>query len=484
MKYNDSVVRTPMVIGNWKMNLDHRQAGQWLLEYSGSGQNWARRMEETGTVVNRVETGVLPSFTSLLAIHDMARKTDLNGELFFGAQNVSELDAGAYTGDISAQMLAALDCRYVLLGHSEQRRYHPEDDEKIDRKMRVVLDSGMTPIVCIGETKLGRDDGIGIDYALNQLVSAVRLLSPEDMSKVIVAYEPVWSIGIGTPPDPTVIESALADIRDFINATFGADVAAKVRILYGGSIKPDNAASIIRRYGIDGFLVGGASLDPTKFAKICHRVAESSVVRLRRTAHTIYRPGKRTVEEFTDSTLQEPYQIVASKVAQNHPDTMAWRASLALAAYRTVGFQWLEEQAASELEDAADASGTTYVGLESDVLREMIWSNRLRIIESMMKLIDERRIRGVFSIRQWLIECDDSLDPDRRHELLAEEFANVACMRAYGEIGHGVDFEGFRRPFVAGYLLSDVDTQNRMWRMRGIDRKLHRPWKNGRLGLK
>ncbi|NEG95630.1 triose-phosphate isomerase [Bifidobacterium sp. SMB2] len=483
MKYNDTVKRRPMVIGNWKMNLDHVQARQWLLEYASSNTAWQHRMEDADVVVNHVEIGVLPSFTSLLAIRDMARDTTLDPELFFGAQNVSELDAGAYTGDISAQMLAALGCRYVLLGHSEQRRYHPEDDDKIDRKMRVVLDRGMTPIVCIGETKLGREDGIGIDYALNQLVSAVRLLSGEDMSRVIVAYEPVWSIGTGMTPDPSVIESALADIRDFINATFGADVAAKVRILYGGSVNPGNAAEIIRRYGVDGFLVGGASLDPAKFAEICHLAAEASVVRLRRSAHTIYRPGKRTVEEFTDSTLEAPHRMTATKVAQNHPDAMAWRAALALAAYRTVGFQWLEEQAAIELEDAADASGNTYVGFDADVLRDMIWANRLRIIESMMKLIDERRIRGMFSIRQWLIECDDSLSADRRGELLAEEFATVACMRAYHEMNTGLEFEQFRKPFVAGYLLSDVDTKNRLWRVRGIDRKLHSPWKNGRGGL-
>ncbi|WP_338070170.1 triose-phosphate isomerase [Bifidobacterium simiarum] len=484
MKYNDSVVRTPMIIGNWKMNLDHVQAGQWLLEYAGSNEGWANRMEASNTMVNRTEIGVLPSFTSLLAIRDMARKTRMTSELYFGAQNVSELDAGAYTGDISAQMLAALDCRYVLVGHSEQRRYHPEDDDTIDQKVRVVLDAGMTPIICIGETKLGRDNGIGIDYALNQLVAAVRLLSAADMCKVIVAYEPVWSIGTGATPEPPVIESALADIRDFINATFGADVAEKVRILYGGSVKPDNASAIIRRYGIDGFLVGGASLDPRQFAKICHRVAESSVVRLRRSAETIYLPGKGTVREFAESTLQAPHQITAEQVATNHPDNASWRAALALAAYRTVGFKWLEEQADIENEDAADASGTMMMVGDPDVLRDTIWANRLRIIESLMKLIDEGRIRGLFSIRQWLIECDDSLGYEERCDMLAEEMANVSCLRAYEELGRDkIDFEDFRVAFVSGYLLCDVDTRNRLWRIRGIDRKKHSPWKEHKLSF-
>lgn len=480
MRY-DAQASTPMVIGNWKMNLDHRQASEWLLDYSRIDADWRRRVESEGLAVGPVEVGVLPSFTSLLAVREMARKTHMGNGIFVGAQNVSELDEGAYTGDISAGMLSALECRYVLLGHSEQRRYHPRDDDTIDRKVRVVLDYGMTPIICIGETRLGREQGRGIDYALNQLVSAVRGLSVADMRRVVVAYEPVWSIGTGHAPDPEIVESALADIRDFINATFGADVAASVRILYGGSVNPGNAAALIRRHGVDGFLVGGASLDPATFASICRKVAENTLVHSRRSMQGMYRPDSRAIAEFTGPLGDTPQFAEARRLVDEHPDTTSWRAALALAAYRTVGFGWLEEQAVNELEDAADASGNVGMRYDPDVLRDAIWSNRLRIVEALMKLIGRGRIRGLFSIRQWLIECDDTLDADQRDDRLAEEFASVMCRRAYVEIGGGMDYERFRKAFVSGYLLCDVDTKNRLWRIRGIDRKLGSPWNEGRI---
>lgn len=162
------------------MNLTHGQAAEWLHEYANQSHH------------RDVNAVILPSFTSLHTIGRIIHELKL--DVAYGAQTVSEPKSGAFTGDISAGMLKALDCSYVLIGHSEQRRYHPEDDDRIADKARVIIDNNMIPIICIGETRLGREHGIGIDYALNQLADAVSLLSCDEMADVIIAYEPVWSV--------------------------------------------------------------------------------------------------------------------------------------------------------------------------------------------------------------------------------------------------------------------------------------------------
>lgn len=475
--------RKPLVVGNWKMNLNHREAAQWMVDYSGMNDAWEARMAASGQPLDRPEIGILPPFTSLQSFIETLDERGMKGRLNVGAQTVSDIAAGAYTGDISADMLSALGCRYVLVGHSEQRRYHPEDDDTFATKMRVVLDNGMRPILCIGETRTGREHGIGIDYALRQLGEAVSQMSCEDMTRVVVAYEPVWSIGTGNVPDLNVIESALADIRDFINAGFGADIAAAVRILYGGSVKPENAASIIRLNDIDGFLVGGASLDPCSFAKICHRTAESSVTRHQRPASRGFqRKGRMKLSEFQNPELPESRRALAAQVARDFPDTLSWRLSLALAAYRTAGFSWLEVRAVQDLIEAADAAGSA---LEEgpDMLRDIIWDSRRQIIEAMMLLIDRDAVQGVYSVDQWLVESDPRLTHDERCARLVQTYASSTCMRAYRFMNHGdEDYETFCRDFMEGYLSCDANTDNRRWRRRGIDRYKSRPWFPGREG--
>lgn len=469
--------RTPMVVGNWKMNLNHREAARWMIDYSGMNDNWEERVAASGQPLDRPEISILPPFTSIQSFIDTIEDRGMGDRLSVGAQTVSDVSAGAYTGDVSADMLSALGCRYVLVGHSEQRRYHPEDDDTFATKMRVVLDNGMTPILCIGETALGRERGIGIDYALRQLGEAVSQLSCEEMQRVIVAYEPVWSIGTGNVPDLTVIESALADIRDFVNAAFGADVAAAVRILYGGSVKPDNASSIIRLSDIDGFLVGGASLDPRSFAKICHRVAESSVNRHRRPASRGFKRQRRmTLSQFEKPDISDAHHALAADVERDFPDVHSWRMALALAAYRTAGFAWLEVMALQDLSDAVDASGGDFeVG--PDLLRDIIWDDRRLIVEAMMALIDADAVQGVYSVDQWLVESDPRLSRDERCERLVQSYASSTCSRAYRYLHpENVDYEMFCSYFMEGYLSCDVNTDNRRWRRRGIDRYKRRPW--------
>ncbi|WP_223849674.1 triose-phosphate isomerase [Bifidobacterium vespertilionis] len=469
--------RKPLVVGNWKMNLNHREAAQWMIDYSGMNDAWEGRMAASGQPLDRPEIGILPPFTSLQSFIDTLGERGMGKQLVVGAQTVSDIASGAYTGDISADMLSTLGCKYVLVGHSEQRRYHPEDDDTFATKMRVVLDNGMQPILCIGETRAGREHGIGIDYALRQLAEAVSQMDCEDMKRVIVAYEPVWSIGTGNVPDLNVIESALADIRDFINAAFGADIAAAVRILYGGSVKPENAMSIIRLNDIDGFLVGGASLDPCSFAKICHRTAEASVTRHQRPASRGFkRSGRMSIAEFKKPNIPESRRILAADVAREFPDTHSWRLSLALAAYRTAGFSWLEVRAVQDLIEAVDAAGSA-IEEDPDMLRDIIWDSRRQIIEAMIALIERDAVQGVYSVNQWLVESDPRLTHDERCERLVQAYASSTCRRAYHYMSHGdIDYDVFCTYFLEGYLSCDANTDNRRWRRRGIDRYKSRPW--------
>lgn len=456
-------MRTPIVIGNWKMNLDHHEAADWMRAYAGMKAD-----------ALDVDTGVLPSFTSLPTTVDIIHRLGLH--VGVGAQTMGEPQSGAFTGDVSAGMLHALACDYVLLGHSEQRRNHPEDDDRIAVKTRIALDNGLAPIICIGETKLGREHGIGIDYALNQLAEAVGLLSCADMRTCIIAYEPVWSIGTGRTPTMPVIESALADIRDFLNATFGADAANGTRILYGGSVNADNAGDIIRLHDVDGFLVGGASLEAGSFAAIVSAVDANNADRLHRPCGGV---GAVEPEPMDDSGLDSHDADAAETLAEAHDDTYAWRAQLALAAYRTVGFQWLERNADNALKQAAcgDDADNAGIGVDNpDMLRDAIWSNRRDIITRTMRLIERGRLRGVSSVNEWLIMQDDSLTHDERCERLTQARAQAAANIAYADMQiAGIGRNAFREVFIAGYLTADADTRNRHWRRRGIDRKIMKP---------
>jgi triosephosphate isomerase len=188
--------------------------------------------------------------------------------VFVGAQNMHWEKEGAFTGEISAPMLKAIDVTHVILGHSERRQYFNETDDTVNRKLEFALESGLTPIVCIGEVLEEREAGLTEDVLRRQCMRAFNGISAKKAAKMTIAYEPVWAIGTGKTATPTMAADAHAVIRHEAAKAFGDDFAAALRILYGGSVKPDNATTLMSEEEIDGALVGGASLDPKNFTKI------------------------------------------------------------------------------------------------------------------------------------------------------------------------------------------------------------------------
>jgi triosephosphate isomerase (TIM) len=210
---------------------------------------------------------VLPPFTALRSVQTLIEGDKLR--LQHGAQDISPHDEGAYTGDVSGPMLAKLGCHYALAGHSERRRYHGEDNALVNAKVKAALRSAITPVLCIGEPLEVRQAGDHIPYTLAQLDGGLAGLEGEQVGSMVVAYEPVWAIGTGEVATPEDAQEVCAAIRGRVSAVHGDGVAAGARILYGGSVKPDNMAAIMAQPDIDGGLVGGASLDAGEFVRIC-----------------------------------------------------------------------------------------------------------------------------------------------------------------------------------------------------------------------
>lgn len=258
--------RKPLVAGNWKMNFDHLEATYFV-------QKLAWLLRDARFNYRRCEVALFPSFTSLRSVQVLVEADKLH--IKYGAQSVSVTNQGAFTGDISADMLAHLGCTYVIIGHSERRKYHPEDDANIVDQVRAVLAAGMRPILCVGESFEERRQGIELDFAVGQVRDVTRDLNEDEAAKLIVAYEPVWAIGTGMVATPDSAQDAAQAIRADLKETFQSKVADSVRILYGGSVTSKNAAELIAEPDVDGFLVGGASLDANEFAKIC-RIADGS----------------------------------------------------------------------------------------------------------------------------------------------------------------------------------------------------------------
>ena len=207
---------------------------------------------------------MLPPFTDLRGVQTLVSADKL--KILYGAQDLSAHDGGAYTGDISGAMLARLGCTYVVVGHSERREYHDEDDALVAAKTQAALRHGLTPIVCIGERLDVRQEGRHLEHTLAQLDGALAGLSEEQVAAVVIAYEPVWAIGTGEVATPEDAQEVCGAIRARIGETVSPAVAENLRILYGGSMKADNAAGIMAQPDIDGGLVGGASLDADEFA--------------------------------------------------------------------------------------------------------------------------------------------------------------------------------------------------------------------------
>jgi triosephosphate isomerase len=253
-----TTARMPLIAGNWKMNCNH-------LEAIALVQKLAFTL--TDKDYRATDVVVLPPFTALRSVQTLVLGDKLR--IGYGAQDVSPQPKGAYTGDISASMLAKLGCHYVLAGHSERRRYHHEDDELINAKVKALLAAELTPILCVGETLEIRQAGDCIPHVLAQLAGGLVDVAASQVAGLVIAYEPVWAIGTGEVATPEDAQEVCAAIRDRISAVHGGETAGAVRILYGGSVNADNIAAIMQQQDIDGALVGGASLDAGEFARIC-----------------------------------------------------------------------------------------------------------------------------------------------------------------------------------------------------------------------
>ncbi len=250
----------PLVAGNWKMHGTVEEARHRVWE-----------MLQPLQEIQGVDKVLCPPFTALLAVANMLMGTDIG----LGAQNMHWEPQGAYTGEISPPMVAEF-AQYVILGHSERRRYFGETDEAVARKVRAALDYRLHPIVCIGETLEERQQGRTDEVVRHQLLTALQHCRPEELSRVIIAYEPVWAIGTGLTPEPEEANRIHRDvIRQALAHTFGEPAAREVRVLYGGSVKPQNALPFFQQPHIDGALVGGASLDPQAFVTIVRLAAQA-----------------------------------------------------------------------------------------------------------------------------------------------------------------------------------------------------------------
>ena len=252
--------RTPLMAGNWKMNLDHLQATHLVQKL-----DWTLRDAKHDYAA--VEVAVLPPFTDLRSVQTLIEADRLG--LAFGAQDLSPHASGAYTGDISGAFLAKLGCTYVVVGHSERREGHGETDEVVATKVAAAYAHGLTPILCCGEDLEVRRAGGQVEHVVGQLRVALAEVTPEQAATIVIAYEPIWAIGTGEVATPDDAQEVCAAVRGLLQELYGADLAAGVRVLYGGSVKGGNVAAIMAQPDVDGALVGGASIDPAEFATIC-----------------------------------------------------------------------------------------------------------------------------------------------------------------------------------------------------------------------
>ncbi|GAD84157.1 triose-phosphate isomerase [Nocardia asteroides NBRC 15531] len=251
------MARKPLIAGNWKMNLNH-------LESIALVQKVAYALPEK--YFAKVDVSVIPPFTDLRSVQSVVEGDKLL--LTYGAQDVSVHDSGAYTGEVSGSMLAKLGCTFAVVGHSERRQYHNEDDATVLAKAKQALKNEITPIVCIGEGLGIREAGTHVEYNLEQLRGSLKGLTAEQISQVVIAYEPVWAIGTGKVASAADAQEVCGAIRAELAELASPEVAAGVRVLYGGSVNAKNVGELVGRPDIDGALVGGASLKADEFATL------------------------------------------------------------------------------------------------------------------------------------------------------------------------------------------------------------------------
>lgn len=258
------MLRKPLIAGNWKMNLDH-------LEALSSAQKLAFAFPKDG--YEFVDIALTVPFTDLRSIQTLVDGDKL--AITYGAQDVSQHDNGAHTGDISASMLAKLGCTWVVVGHSERRSEHGETDEIVAAKARQALQHGMSPIVCVGEPEEVRDTGEHVSFVIEQTRRSLDGIPAADLARAVIAYEPVWAIGTGKTASAADAQEVCRAIRGVVRELSDDDTAAGLRILYGGSVKVDTIAEIVTQDDVDGGLVGGASLDGQEFARLAAAAANA-----------------------------------------------------------------------------------------------------------------------------------------------------------------------------------------------------------------
>lgn len=249
--------RLPLMAGNWKMNLNHLEAIATVqkLGFSLTDEDLAA-----------CEVAVLPPFTDIRSVQTLVDGDKL--DIKYGAQDLSTADKGAYTGEISGAMLAKLGCTYVVVGHSERREMHAETDEVVSAKAQAAYRHGLVPIVCVGEGLEIRQAGNQVEYTLAQVDGSLAGITAAQAETVVIAYEPVWAIGTGEVATPADAQEVCGAIRGRLAELYTEEIADKIRVLYGGSVKASNVAAIMAEKDVDGALIGGASLDPDEFVAI------------------------------------------------------------------------------------------------------------------------------------------------------------------------------------------------------------------------
>lgn len=259
------MARTPLIAGNWKMNHDH-------LEAISSAQKLAFAFPKDG--YEFVDIALTVPFTDLRSIQTLVEGDKLT--ITYGAQDVSAHDNGAYTGEVSASMLEKLGCTWVVVGHSERREYHQESNELVAAKTKKALEHGISPIVCVGESLDVREAGNHVSYVVDQTRESLAGLTPDELSRTVIAYEPVWAIGTGKVASAADAQEVCHAIRELLRELADDTIADSIRILYGGSVKTETVAEIIGEPDVDGGLVGGASLDGQEFAKLAAAAANAA----------------------------------------------------------------------------------------------------------------------------------------------------------------------------------------------------------------
>lgn len=247
--------RRPLIAGNWKMFKTCSEA----VEAAG-------QLVKLVAMASDIDVMIAPQFTALASVSDVVR----GSRVALGAQNLFWETEGAYTGEISPVMLASVGCMYVIIGHSERRQYFDETDETVNKKIKAAIKNDLIPVLCVGESEKERESKETFSVLDKQIKKGIEGFSPDDLKTLVIAYEPVWAIGTGKTATTDQAQEAHQFLRSLLEKSFGNMLAKSIRILYGGSVKPNNIAELMAMPDIDGALVGGASLDPETFSEIVH----------------------------------------------------------------------------------------------------------------------------------------------------------------------------------------------------------------------